>query len=54
MSIAGCMSPATVYCSLIACDVDTTSATNGGDTAECGMYEESSVKLGPHVDTHNS
>lgn len=54
MSIAGCMLPATVYCSLMTCDVDTTSATNYGDATECGIYDESSVVGGPHVDSHNS
>lgn len=47
------MSPATVYCSLMTCNVDATSASRDGDTAECGMYVESSVVGGPHVESHN-
>lgn len=37
------MSPATVYCSLMTCNVDATPATCDGDTAEKGMYDEPSV-----------
>lgn len=46
------MMSATVYCSLITCDVDETAIADGGCAAECGMYDESTVSGGIHVIHH--
>lgn len=43
VSTVGCIAPATVYRSLIARNVNVTTASEYGRTTECGMYEESSV-----------
>lgn len=41
-STTGRMAPATVYRSLIACNLNVTTASENGETIECGDYEDPS------------
>lgn len=40
-STNGRIIPATVYCPLMACNVDVTTASEYGKTTECGSYDDS-------------